>query len=297
MKREKRQPPRKRVAPHEFELEGHIVEAKGFDSSGNFWLKDGRCFRVTPLQIPPGEFRSLRIRGISKLTRTDGEWLLDGIPLKAQWSDFGRPPTSIDREIKRKERVLKAWNLAGLLGVDFPGVGQKLEPEILKRVVGVAWVEERFTSYPAYLSRQTTQGTENSDDETAETPKANAYEPILLSEFHEIVGNVKQKTGKLLAKISADFSVAEIRCNGPTPEIVPITDELAALIEALIHSGNGLRHSELAQILKIRQPEKRLESQAAEKLIGAGLLGTPKTGREKAYWAKMEVREVLKKSS
>ncbi|SPE56655.1 hypothetical protein SBV1_2490019 [Verrucomicrobia bacterium] len=140
----------------------------GYDEHGNLLLSDGQRFKIVPLSLKPDTFRSLKIRAVSKLTFTGGEWLLDGEPFESHWGpQFNSPPSSA-----RDTRIYTIWKLREILSENRPGCYEDEYPrpaDLRKQVSAVAWVEERFEDYP---------GQEPSP------PKA--FEPVFLSSFYKI---------------------------------------------------------------------------------------------------------------
>src|SRR5258708_15973649 len=126
---------------------GREREVCGYDEQGNLLLATGERFNITPLNAEPDIFRSYKLRGVSRLTFTGGEWLLDGESLEAYW------PRQFDsrRTSEGDSKLFTAWTLRGILAEDRHDYLNDEYPspsELQKKVCAVAWVEERFDDFP-----------------------------------------------------------------------------------------------------------------------------------------------------
>lgn len=171
-------------------------EVWGYDDHGNLVLATGERFKIAPLHVEPETFRSYKLRAISRLAFTGGEWWLDGERLETCWvPQFSSPPSS-----ERDTKIFTCWTLRDILAENrHDRLNDEYPPpsELQNKVCAVAWVEERFMDY-AGQTRDPNETPRKAEFEgeilnmvAAESAPAKAFQPIFLTSFYEILSGPK----------------------------------------------------------------------------------------------------------
>ena len=291
------------------------IKVRGMNGD-KFILDGGKLLVINPVE--PETFKSVKLKKISKLTHTDGVWLLDGQDLRTRLiyakenegigTVEGRTNEASDSRLETQLEALSSADRGKIKGVAFfDELCDEVEGETEK---GCAVRQEFFDS--TFGVGTHTVG--------PPLPPAKSFRPVLLIDFgiigrqHEgndqharpLLPNVKPEQHQLakanrskpVARFVNDFQLAVIPPRSKGKELnLSIEAELRTLIKEIVTAGGSLSRTTAIQMFKTKhgkansenyQPEKLLRSKIAKTLIKAGLLGTDKASRTSVFWAKVQ---------
>ncbi|MEI6195148.1 MAG: hypothetical protein WCS42_12545 [Verrucomicrobiota bacterium] len=262
-------------------IEGKSRDIIGMDADGKYLLNSDEKLWIKPFK--KGEIaRSRTLKKVSKLTFTDGEWLLDGKSLKAQIIT-ARMERHNSGEIHTVMRTLD-WL--------YEVLPEKGNPKIN----GVAWFQEgskRFegeTAEDCAVRQDFLDSFHGADKFVVKPPlpPAKEFRPVLLSDFcitsHQHLPKLPRKP---VARFENNYTVALIPRKDGKETAMTIEPELLGFLRKIFASGGIVPRTKLRnEISDNYQPEKLLMSKVAKALIKAKLVGSNKSGRTTVYWAK-----------
>ena len=161
-------------------IEGKSRKIVGMDADGKYLLAGGEELWIKPLKIST-RARARRLKRISKLTFTGGEWLLDGENLKCRYFDA----TTKSHESSGEART-EAETTFRLLEV-LNGVSDEDRLEIN----GVAWFDEGFDAIKGETAKMCAVINDDLDAlagvgshvKRRPLPPAKKFRPVLLTDF------------------------------------------------------------------------------------------------------------------
>jgi hypothetical protein len=228
--------------PYTATIEEKPREITGMDADGKYLLAGGEELWIKPLKIST-RARARRLKRVSKLTFTGGEWLLDGENLKCRY--FDATTKSHESSGEARSEAHTTFRLREVLN----GVSDEDRPEIN----GLAWFDEGFDAIEGETAEMCAVTNDDLDAlagvgshvKRRPLPPAKEFMPVLLTDYQ-----ISSRHGQDVKS----YETAVQMITSERKRIEAISDQLGArttaLKEAIAPLANLYSEGDLAEIRK-----------------------------------------------
>lgn len=282
-------------AKYKVKVFGESCVVIGSDEQGNYFLNKNRKLELRPFRQE--SFHALTLRAVSKLTFTDGKWLLDGRDIKSRWLD------PLVKAQGRKDLTVEGHTEIETIGSLIAELN-RLRDDAIFKIKGVVWFQERSAEPIPGETIEECRGrqrfyNENFGKDTfgpvLPLAAAQVFVPVLLTDW--VVSRKQRKklqgnpSPQPKARFQQNYSFVEVRGESG----FALSESLSKLIQRIMQNdGHCSRKKLLEGQTDSYQPEKVLNSGPAKRLQKLGLVGyvrrQKRHGRESHFWAKAEVK-------